>query len=151
MVVSTVCHTCHRHVSLHGRMVGCLGIYTINLILLYKSLIAGVRPSNLRDAAPFDVVQREVAELLKGRIVVGHAIENDLEVRGGCWGEWLQHMPAHMQQIEAIAAFHINIRGMQLTSLQERPLHVLPTYSHVSRLQSLASALHLLLSCRCCC
>lgn len=51
---------------------------------LSLSSAAGVRPSNLRDAAPFDAVQREVAVLLKGRIVVGHAIENDLEVRGGC-------------------------------------------------------------------
>ena len=41
----------------------------------------GVRPSNLRDAASFDEVQRQVAELLRGRILVGHAIDNDLEVR----------------------------------------------------------------------
>lgn len=41
---------------------------------------AGIRPSNLRDAAPFEEVQRQVADLLKGRIVVGHAIANDLEV-----------------------------------------------------------------------
>jgi len=41
---------------------------------------AGVRPANLRDAAPFDEVQRQVSDLLKGRIVVGHAIDNDLEV-----------------------------------------------------------------------
>lgn len=45
----------------------------------FRTKVSGVRPSNLRDAAPFDAVQREVAVLLKGRIVVGHAIENDLE------------------------------------------------------------------------
>ena len=42
-----------------------------------------MRPSNLREAAAFEEVQAQVAELLKGRIVVGHAIENDLEVRQG--------------------------------------------------------------------
>ena len=42
---------------------------------------AGVRASDLRQAAAFDEVQRQVAELLGGRIVVGHAIQNDLEVR----------------------------------------------------------------------
>ena len=47
----------------------------------YPPIPAGVRPSNLRDAAAFQEVQAQVAELLKGRILVGHAIENDLEVR----------------------------------------------------------------------
>ena len=41
---------------------------------------AGVRACNLRSAAPFAEVQRQVADLLQGRIIVGHAIENDLEV-----------------------------------------------------------------------
>lgn len=59
----------------------------------------GIRPSNLRDAAPFEEVQREVADLLKGRIVVGHAIENDLEVRRGrgCWAccGWAEQVLRH--------------------------------------------------------
>ena len=50
---------------------------------------AGIRPSSLRDAAPFEEVQRQVADLLKGRIVVGHAIANDLEVRAGSAGSAL--------------------------------------------------------------
>ncbi|PRW59412.1 RNA exonuclease 4 [Chlorella sorokiniana] len=45
----------------------------------FRTRVSGIRPSNLRDAAPFDEVQRQVADLLKGRIVVGHAIVNDLE------------------------------------------------------------------------
>lgn len=31
-------------------------------------------------ALPFKTVQKEVAEILKGRIVVGHALENDFKV-----------------------------------------------------------------------
>jgi len=34
-------------------------------------------------AKKFWVVQKEVAELIKGRILVGHALHNDLKV-GGC-------------------------------------------------------------------
>ncbi|KAI7844376.1 hypothetical protein COHA_002174 [Chlorella ohadii] len=45
----------------------------------FRTKVSGIRPSNLRDAAPFEEVQRQVADLLKGRIVVGHAIANDLE------------------------------------------------------------------------
>jgi hypothetical protein len=44
---------------------------------------AGIRPSNLREAAAFEEVQAQVSELLQGRILVGHAIVNDLEVRAG--------------------------------------------------------------------
>lgn len=46
----------------------------------FRTKYSGVRPANLRDAPPFGEVQRQVADLFKGRIVVGHAIENDLEV-----------------------------------------------------------------------
>lgn len=45
----------------------------------FRTKVSGVRPSNLRDAPVFDEVQRQVSDLLKGRIIVGHALENDLE------------------------------------------------------------------------
>ena len=32
-------------------------------------------------AKPFVEVQKQVADLLKGRILVGHAVHNDLKVR----------------------------------------------------------------------
>lgn len=59
-------HQCPQVVTLHTRL---------------SCPAPGIRPSNLREAAPFEEVQRQVADLLKGRIVVGHAIANDLEVR----------------------------------------------------------------------
>lgn len=46
-----------------------------------RTNVSGVRWGDLRDAPPFDAVQRQVAELLRGRILVGHALSNDLEVR----------------------------------------------------------------------
>ena len=36
-------------------------------------------------AKPFVEVQKQVADLLKGRILVGHAVHNDLKVRAQTW------------------------------------------------------------------
>lgn len=44
----------------------------------YRTWVSGVRPADLRKAPTFAVVQQEVADLIKDRVLVGHAIENDL-------------------------------------------------------------------------
>ena len=42
----------------------------------------------LLTAAPqFEAVQKEVADILKGRTLVGHAITNDMKVRAGTWSQ----------------------------------------------------------------
>lgn len=45
----------------------------------YRTWVSGVRPRDLKDAPSFSEVQGEVANLIKGRILVGHAIQNDLK------------------------------------------------------------------------
>jgi RNA exonuclease 4 len=46
----------------------------------YRTHVSGVRPDDLRNGESFQTVQKEVAEILKGRILVGHALRNDLKV-----------------------------------------------------------------------
>nr|XP_020495658.1 RNA exonuclease 4 [Labrus bergylta] len=46
----------------------------------YRTAVSGVRPEDIRDGEDVRTVQREVAEILQGRIVVGHAIHNDLKI-----------------------------------------------------------------------
>uniref|UniRef100_A0A8C5KKJ1 RNA exonuclease 4 n=1 Tax=Jaculus jaculus TaxID=51337 RepID=A0A8C5KKJ1_JACJA len=46
----------------------------------YRTAVSGIRPENLKQGEEFEVVKREVAEMLKGRILVGHALRNDLKV-----------------------------------------------------------------------
>ncbi|KYQ54927.1 RNA exonuclease 4 [Trachymyrmex zeteki] len=46
----------------------------------YRTAISGVRPEHLRDGESFNIVQKEVADILKGRILVGHALKHDLNV-----------------------------------------------------------------------
>ncbi|MBA0603030.1 hypothetical protein Gorai_003190 [Gossypium raimondii] len=45
----------------------------------FRTRISGIRPRDLRKAKDFRVVQKKVAELIKGRILVGHALHNDLK------------------------------------------------------------------------
>ncbi|XP_058100634.1 uncharacterized protein LOC131245302 [Magnolia sinica] len=45
----------------------------------FRTEISGIRPHNLRKAKDFQAVQKKVAELIKGRILVGHALHNDLK------------------------------------------------------------------------
>jgi len=46
----------------------------------WRTHVSGVSLKNMATARSFDKVQNEVAELLKDRILVGHAIKHDLEV-----------------------------------------------------------------------
>lgn len=57
-------------------------------IVNYRTPHSGITPAILRhgegatQVKPFEVVQNEVARLLEGRIVIGHAVERDLRVCG---------------------------------------------------------------------
>ncbi|TWW81361.1 RNA exonuclease 4 [Takifugu flavidus] len=46
----------------------------------YRTAVSGIRPKDIKNGEEVKIVQREVAEILKGRIVVGHAIHNDLKI-----------------------------------------------------------------------
>ncbi|KAG5718637.1 hypothetical protein E4T56_gene16514 [Termitomyces sp. T112] len=46
----------------------------------YRTRYSGIRETDMIKAKPFDEVQKKVAELLKDRILVGHAVYNDLKV-----------------------------------------------------------------------
>ena len=46
----------------------------------YRTRVSGVRPVDLRGAPPFKEIQRKMADILRGRVLVGHALKNDLEM-----------------------------------------------------------------------
>ncbi|RCN31541.1 exonuclease [Ancylostoma caninum] len=46
----------------------------------FRTSVSGIRPAHIATGLPFDVVQREVAAILKDRTVVGHALNNDFRV-----------------------------------------------------------------------
>ncbi|KAK9832227.1 hypothetical protein WJX74_003703 [Apatococcus lobatus] len=46
----------------------------------FRTKYSGIRPADLKDAESLEDVAAEVAKLVEGRILVGHAITNDLQV-----------------------------------------------------------------------
>lgn len=48
----------------------------------YRTFVSGIRPHHLRPdvARTFSQVQKEVSALLEGKILIGHALKNDLDV-----------------------------------------------------------------------
>lgn len=46
----------------------------------YRTHVSGIRPEDIRNGEDVNTVRREVGEILRGRIVVGHAIHNDLKI-----------------------------------------------------------------------
>ncbi|KAL6646429.1 hypothetical protein ACP70R_018037 [Stipagrostis hirtigluma subsp. patula] len=55
-------------------------VRTVERIVDYRTHISGIRPKHMNKAKEFWIVQKEVAELIKGRVLVGHALHNDLKV-----------------------------------------------------------------------
>lgn len=46
----------------------------------YRTQVSGVTPAHLQNAPEFSVVQQQVAQFIEGKILVGHALKNDLRV-----------------------------------------------------------------------
>jgi len=68
-------------VNHHGHAIYDKFVKPTEAVTDYRTAFSGVRPHNLKEGAhPFKQVQSEVADLLKGRILVGHALNNDLQV-----------------------------------------------------------------------
>uniref|UniRef100_A0A8C1AKK3 RNA exonuclease 4 n=1 Tax=Cyprinus carpio carpio TaxID=630221 RepID=A0A8C1AKK3_CYPCA len=46
----------------------------------YRTAVSGIRPADIENGEDIKTVQKEVAQILEGRILVGHAIHNDLKI-----------------------------------------------------------------------
>ncbi|CAJ1957454.1 unnamed protein product [Sphenostylis stenocarpa] len=51
----------------------------IERVVDFRTKISGIRPRDLRKAKEFWTAQKKVSELINGRILVGHALSNDLK------------------------------------------------------------------------
>lgn len=65
-------------VNTFGNVVYDEHVRPVERVVDFRTQISGIRPRDLKKAKDFGVVQKEVAELLKGKILVGHALRNDL-------------------------------------------------------------------------
>ncbi|KAI9190806.1 ribonuclease H-like domain-containing protein [Polychytrium aggregatum] len=67
-------------VNFHGHCIYDKYVKPQERVTDYRTAVSGITPELLKTATPFKQVQKEVSDLIKDRIVVGHAIENDFKV-----------------------------------------------------------------------
>lgn len=66
-------------VNFHGTQVYDSFVRPKEYVTDWRTHVSGVSSKNMATARDFDVVQEEVAKILKGRVIVGHALRNDLD------------------------------------------------------------------------
>lgn len=66
-------------VNWHGHVLMDRFVKPMEKVTDYRTWVSGVRAKDLQGAPSFKEVQAEVAALVKGRVLVGHAIQNDLK------------------------------------------------------------------------
>eukprot|EP01122_Echinamoeba_exundans_P006425 TRINITY_DN1803_c0_g1_i3.p1 TRINITY_DN1803_c0_g1~~TRINITY_DN1803_c0_g1_i3.p1 ORF type:complete len:237 (+),score=40.25 TRINITY_DN1803_c0_g1_i3:451-1161(+) len=69
-------------VNEHGAVIYNQRVQTVERVIDYRTQYSGIRPRDLKahtGALPFAQVQKEVAEIIDNKILVGHALSNDLK------------------------------------------------------------------------
>jgi DNA polymerase III, epsilon subunit and related 3''-5'' exonucleases len=67
-------------VNKHGNCIYDKYVLPSEPVVDYRTSVSGIRPKDLRNGEPFETVQKEVAEILRNKTLVGHALRNDLKV-----------------------------------------------------------------------
>lgn len=84
----------------------------------YRTHVSGVRPTDLKRGEEFEIVQKDVAKIIKGRILVGHAIRNDLKVL------MMSHPPKMIRDTSRFRPFRNLVQG-RLPSLKKLASQIL--------------------------
>lgn len=71
----------------------------------YRTKVSGIRPHNLESGEEFQIVQKEVAEILRGRVLIGHALKYDLDVL------YLSHPRKHLRDTSRFKTFRSLSKG----------------------------------------
>jgi len=46
----------------------------------YRTKVSGIRPEDIKNGEEFKTVQKEISDMLTGRVLIGHSIKHDLKV-----------------------------------------------------------------------
>ena len=66
-------------VNYHGHQLYDSFVKTKEAVTDYRTFVSGITPQLLESARTLEAVQKDVARLLDGKILVGHAVRNDLD------------------------------------------------------------------------
>ena len=90
----------------------------------YRTKVSGIRPEHLKkeNAVPHSMVQKEISEMFNNRVLVGHALHNDLKVL------FLSHPKKHIRDTQKCKVFRRMSRSIgSLCSLKNLAKLVLGT------------------------
>ncbi|KAM6047165.1 RNA exonuclease 4 [Theristicus caerulescens] len=105
----------------------------------YRTAVSGIRPENISTGEDFKTVQKEVADILNGRILVGHALRNDLKVL------FLDHPKKKIRDTQRYKPFRQRVKNSRpsLKLLCERLLNVQVQTSEHCSIQDAQAAMRL--------
>ncbi|XP_010292422.1 PREDICTED: RNA exonuclease 4, partial [Phaethon lepturus] len=105
----------------------------------YRTAVSGIRPENINTGEDFKTVQKEVADILKGRILVGHALRNDLKVL------FLDHPRKKIRDTQRYKPFRQRVKNARpsLKLLCEKLLNVQVQTSEHCSIQDAQAAMRL--------
>lgn len=105
-------------VNQHGECVYDKFVKTKEEVADYRTKYSGVRPDDLKHGESFEVVQKAVADMINGRILVGHALHNDLKVLH------LSHPPQMIRDTSRFKPFRKIVNG-RIPSLKKLTAEIL--------------------------
>ncbi|NXT54873.1 REXO4 exonuclease, partial [Pluvianellus socialis] len=105
----------------------------------YRTAVSGIRPENINTGEDFKTVQKEVANILNGRILVGHALRNDLKVL------FLDHPKKKIRDTQRYKPFRQRVKTARpsLKLLCERLLNIQVQTSEHCSIQDAQAAMRL--------
>lgn len=105
----------------------------------YRTQISGIRHCDLEKGEDFKTVQKEVADLLKGKVLVGHALKNDLKVL------FLSHPRTRIRDTSKYKGFRRLFKGStpSLKNLTEKLIGVKIQHGEHSSVQDAQAAMRL--------
>ncbi|KAI8974006.1 ribonuclease H-like domain-containing protein [Trametes punicea] len=87
-------------VNFHGAVLLDAFVRPRERIVDYRTQFSGIRPADMVHARSFEEVQKQVADILENRILVGHAVHNDLKAL------LLSHPRPHTRDTQSLAHKH---------------------------------------------
>ena len=102
-------------VDYHGRVVFDDYIKPDEMITDYRTYVSGIRPHHIHSisAISIDIIRRRLKKLLKGTILVGHALHNDLQCLN------LYHPVEYIRDTAKFRPLHLHAGLSQMPSLKK--------------------------------
>ena len=78
-------------VNFHGQQVYDSYVRPLEPVTNWRTFVSGIQPKHMAGARSMAEVQKEVSDIIKDRILIGHALQNDFKVL------MFSHPPRHIR------------------------------------------------------